>query len=385
MREILETTRTMLMTRTAASLHTRLALCALAIVAGSTPVAASPQTTLDGSVLLSGGYVAHPLDLATDDAAGFASERLRIQLTTRDESSSWRLGYEGASHQLGLAQGPDNMQHSLGLEWFRNGGERRPWTLSTGAQVAGRFYSDSYTAYDFREATGYAAFRTYLGDALVGRGYLQLRSRNYGDLPEESYTEPSLQLELMRFLPTHTTLSTSVRVGHKIYGDPAAENVWLTDGSPTTSLLQWNVHVAQGVSERASIRASFLHRWSLDDFPHLAQDDLFDSPILDAYASAGSELSATLRILVPWQAWWEGGASYGTWDYGATLFPGALGPETRRDDRITLTTSLERTLANMAGTPVKARMVVGWRDQRSTLDAYDLSGTDVSTSLNWSW
>ncbi|MEZ4649024.1 MAG: hypothetical protein R3E97_09625 [Candidatus Eisenbacteria bacterium] len=360
-------------------------LTAVAVLCGALPTAASGETTLDGNVLLSGGYVAHPLDLATDDGAGFATERLRLQLTSREQDSTWRLGYEGTSHQLGIAEGPDDLQHALGLEWFRNGGADRPWTLSTGVQVTTRYYADHYSPYDYGEATGYVAFRRYLDDALVGRGFFQLRSRRYGDLPEESYTEPFVQLELMRFLPTRTTLGTSLKWGQKTYGDPAAENVWQTEGSPSTSLLQWSANVAQSLSERASIRAAYLQRWSLEDFPHLVLDDLYDSPILDAYASAGSEVSTAFRMLVPWQVWWETGASYGSWDYGDTLFPGADGPETRSDDRLVLRTAFERTLATMAGTPMKAQMSVSWRDQRSTLDAYDLSGSDVSTALTWSW
>lgn len=348
-------------------------------------VPALGEATFEGSVFLVGGYLTHPLEFAEDDAAGYSSQSLRLHLIDRSEDSSWRLGYEGSAHQMVGDQPLDRMQHAVGLEWFGAKGGDDAWNLSTGVQISSRFHSDFYEAYDFREASGYLAFKRYLRDGLLARGSTQLRFRYYESLPEESFLEPSIQIELQGFLPSGTTLGLVMGWGLKGFSDPAALRVWESEETPTASLLRLGLNVAQSLSERASIRGAFVHHRSLEQFPHLVHEDLYDSPILDMYASAGSGGSASLRILGPWQVWWEPSLSYGRWDYGETLFPAEDGPAERKDEELGGSLTIERVLTSLGGAPVGMSVVASWQEQRSTLETYDLSGPEVSTGLSWRW
>lgn len=357
-------------------------VAALAVILLAPPAGANGL--ISGQFSIGGGYLEHPLGVSGDDAAGYATQTLRLQLNARQTASSWRLGYEGSGHQFSGEQPLDQMHHALGLEWFGTAAENR-WKLSGGLQVAGRLRSDIYETYNFTEASGYFSFKTYLREGLLARGYAQVRDRRYGDLPEEGFLESSIQMELQRFLPSGTTIGSTIGWGWKAYRDPAAERVWETDGMPTTSLLRLRINAAQSLSERASLRGSFYHRWSLVDFPYLVREDLFDSPILDAYASSGTQVATTLRILGPWQIWLEPSASYAQWDYGQSLFPGPEGAVGRQDELFRGSVTFERTFGSAGSTGPKARFVAGWREQMSSLDVYDLSGPELSTALVWSW
>ncbi len=68
------------------------------------------------------------------------------------------------------------------------------------------------------------------------------------------------------------------------------------------------LRISQGINDRVAVKTTYTQRWSLSGFPHLVQDDLYDSPILDSYASTTSYVESSIRTLVPWQVWLEGGA-----------------------------------------------------------------------------
>ncbi|MCA9730291.1 MAG: hypothetical protein KC729_21600, partial [Candidatus Eisenbacteria bacterium] len=226
-------------------------LAALTMILLASPVGAGDL--FSGQLSVGGGYSAHPLGIDGDEDAGYASQTLRLQLNKTLGSSAWRLGYEGSAHEFTGEQSLDQMHHALGLEWFGSAADHR-WNLSAGAQASGRMQSGIYQPYDFVEATGYFAFKTYLRDGLLARGYAQVRDRSYSELPEESFSEPSVQVDLQRFLPSQTTLGATLGWGWKLFRDPAAERVWETDGMPSTHLLRLQLNAAQSLSDRVSLR-----------------------------------------------------------------------------------------------------------------------------------
>jgi hypothetical protein len=346
---------------------------------------ANAGTSVQGALTAGGGYLAHPLGIAEDEDAGYLHQSLRLILLRQGPSDAWRFIYEGTGYEFEAAAPLGQMRHAAGVEWFGAAGTGS-WGLRAGAQAATRIHADAYGSYDFAEGAAYLAFKHYLAEGLLWRGSVNLRYRDYSELPEESYLETRLETRLQRFLASRTTLEFRLDAGGKAYTDPAASRTWETAGTPTTSQIRVGGRVARGFGDRTSAWVDAEARLSLAGFPHVVREDLYDSPLLDAYASQGARFEVAARRLLPWQLWIEGGGAYGFWDYGELEFSPLEGGATDRSDRITQAyLSLDRQFNVGASRRVKASVWLGWTDQRSDLPLYDLTGPSVSTSLAWSF
>jgi len=354
----------------------------LATALAATP--ASAGASVQGALTAGGGYLAHPLGIAGDEDAGYLQQSLRLILLHQDASDAWRFIYEGSGYEFEVGVPLGQMRHAAGVEWFGAAG-KGSWGLRAGAQAAKRVHADAYGSYDFTEGAAYLAFRHYLAEGLLWRGGLHLRYRDYRELPEESYLEPRVETRLQRFLPSRTTLELRLDAGSKVFTDPLAARLWGTGEDPVTGQLTVGGRVARGFGERTSAWLDGEARISLADFPHVVREDVYDSPLLDAYANHGARLEAAARRLLPWQIWLEGGGAYGVWGYGEIEFSSVEGA-THRSDRITQAyLSLDRQFNLPGSRRVKASLWLGWTDQRSDIPLYELSGPAVTTSLAWSF
>lgn len=348
-------------------------------------LSAFPTTShadVQGRVHMGAGYLAHPLGYALDEDSGYFNPSLRLIFVEPGDKAAWRLVYEGTGYQFESGVPLGQVRHSLGFEWFGSAGD---WGLRAGIQGTGRFNESFYSSYDYREGAGYASFKHYLAPGWLWRGSATLRYRRYSDLPEETFLEHVVRTELQRFLPSRTTLGVHVALGGKRYVDDAASRVWLIDGTPNTNQVRFGLQAAQGLGARYSVRVKADARVSLNDFPHLIMDDVYDSPLIDAYASEGVWTESVLRALTPWQTWTELGAGYGEWDYGDLRFAMDDGAAVRKDKVTQIFASLERQFRVSRGQKLTARIWAGYTDQQSELSVYDLDGASFSTSLAWSW
>jgi len=243
---------------------------------------------------------------------------------------------------------------------------------------------EGYRIYDYQEAYGYLAFKKYPRPNVMLRGWAGLRTRIYDDLPEESYLEPHAVLEIKRFGENRTTLGVSARLGGKWFHNPVAKNVWGTAGTPATSQFMVAIDAAKGLSERVGARARFDHRFTLSDFPYWVGDDIYDSPLLDRYARAGSSALAAAKWLTPLQTWLEVGGAWTRDDYGEIVFATGAGGSQRLDTILTGFAALERRFVR-SGRGAILRATVSWRDQSSNLDAYTWSGLAATAGLEWRW
>ena len=339
---------------------------------------------ITGSLTIGTGYLENPLGVSNDTAAGYLSQSLRLSSTFGDGTESgqvFKLGYEGNASQFGNETGLGNMRHGIGAEWFRTSPDRRK-TLSAGAQFSFRGYEDYYEAYDYTDLYTYLAFKRNLGASYLTKGFAALRVRTYGELPEESYLEPHGKLEIQRFFESRVTVGLSVRYGAKYYNDSVAPSVWGTPDLPSISQAAARLNLAKGLSDRLAVRGWVDSRWNLSDFPRYVAEDVFDSPLLDAYAHEGIDAFAALKYLGPAQVWLEAGATAGDHDYGSLLFAGEPGGQTRDDQVIEYFASVQKALGGQKDAP-KLRLVGGWRDQESTIDSYTYAGMFFSSSLTW--
>jgi hypothetical protein len=175
-----------------------------------------------------------------------------------------------------------------------------------------------------------------------------------------------------------------VRYGWKQFNDDVASQVWGTLNLPSTSQLAARLSLSKGLSQRLGLRTWAEYRHKLSEFPYYVEEDIYDSPVLDRYATEGYDLFAALKWLGPWQVWFEAGTSYGDHDYGDIQFasPGGSGGLNRSDTLLELYGSLQRTLGKSLGQP-RLQVMGGWRDQDSTHPWYTYSGTFWSTNLYW--
>jgi hypothetical protein len=346
------------------------------------PIPSPAGAEVQGMVRVGGGYLAHPMGHALDEEAGYLNQSLRLILLSAGEGAAWRAVYEGSGYEFESGVPLGQTRHALGVEWFGSAGE---WGLRAGLQAAGRFNESLYSNYDYREGATYVSFKHYLAPGWLWRGSANLSYRRYSDLPEESYFEHLFQSELQRFLPTRTTLGVRVALGGKSYLDDAASRVWLIDGTPNTHQVRFGLQVAQGLGARYSVRLNADARVSLNDFPHLVLEDVYDSPLIDAYASQGGWVEGVVRMITPWQTWTELGVGYGEWDYGDLRFAAEDGGAARKDQLTQMFVSLERQFRVSPSQKLQARIWVGYTDQQSDLVLYDLDGASASTSLAWSW
>ncbi len=336
-----------------------------------------------GSLTIGAGYLEHPLGVQEEPAAGYLSQALRISSTFGKEEDKLRLGYEGNANQFGNNTSLGSQRHGLGLEWFRNRKDGSQG-LSAGIQGAVQRYQDYYEVYNYGEAYSYFAGKRYLNDRTLMRGFIALRFREFGDLPEESYLEPHGQVELQHFSENRTTVGLALKLGAKYYHDSVASRVWGTTQIPSVSQFAARLSLAKGLSDRTSLRGWFEARKNLSDFPRYVADDVFDSPLLDSYAHQGFDAFLAFKWLAPLQTWLEFGARYGDHDYGSLLFAVPEGGEMRQDKVIDLGLVLDHRVSSKFGKP-RIKLSGGWQGQDSNLVGYTHDGPYVATSFSWQW
>jgi hypothetical protein len=345
---------------------------------------AAAGTGLDAAEVTVGtGTASHPLGFADDDDAAYLFQSALLAAVFGSETAPWRLVYEGTAYQFAEEAPLDQMRHALGVERIGSLGGGAVATRM-GAQVEGRFHLDPlYEMYDYRQAGAYVAAKGWPTVGLLVRGEAEATLRGYPELPEESWVEANAGIEAQRFFASKTTLGARVDWSGKWFVDPEADRVW-GDGAAAAQA-RVRLQAAQGLGERLGLRTSATVRFTLRDFPYVVREDLYDSPLLDAYASAGWQGVLAARALAPWQTWVEVGGSTGEQDYGEILFSGDEGPATRRDELSSVFGSLERTFPVGGRSRLLATLQGGWFRQSSNLARYDLSGVNVVTSLRWSW
>lgn len=347
--------------------------------AALTPAAAS-GTDVQGSLSLGTGYLDNPLGVVTDEGAGYLSESLRLFALQGSGNDRFRFGYEGSASQFDKDAQLGSQRHGLGWEWFHAEGYARG--AGAGLQFAMRRYDARYELFDHQDLNSYATYKTYLGSTVMLRTTAQLQYRRYADLPEESFLEPRLQVELKRFAQNRTTLGLDLRAGLKYYYDSAASRVWETPNLPSTSQLAARLNFAWGCSERLSLRTWFEARLSLSDFPHYvdAEGGVYDSPLLDVYAHDGFDSFFALKWLAPGAFWLEPGVAYGDHDYGELLFAADDGGATRRDKVLDAFVSLEKPFSGSLN-GLRLNALAGLRSQDSTLSTYAYDGLFAQTAL----
>jgi hypothetical protein len=347
-----------------------------------TPILTPAFAQITGNVTVGSGYLAHPVGVNDEPEAAYVYQMLTLGSVLKQGAHAFKVGYEGQASQFGNDTQLGSQRHGLGVEWFHNSADRRTG-LSAGVQGAMRRHEDWYQAYDHEEAFAYAAFKKFSGGRTLWKGYAGYRVRQYDQLPEESYLEPHVQFEVQRFSESRSSLGLRVRYGYKKFNDEAAPQVWETPNLPSTSQLAARLSFSRGLSERTGLRTWAEYRWKLSEFPHYVADDVYDSPVLDRYATEGFDVFAALKTLAPWQWWLELGASLGDHDYGEIQFAALDGGGQSRQDTVSeYYLSLQKTLARTLGQP-RFNLMAGWRNQDSTHDWYEYSGVFASSNLSW--
>ena len=339
--------------------------------------AAPAAAALHGRASLEAGRYEHPLGLRLDDPAGYLGIRLIATESTSGRHGTLKLGYDGALTRFDGDSELGSDRHALGLEWYLPGG-----VFSAGVQGSLRRNRPAYELYDYAEGYGYLAVRRALTPRLMLHGFAALRWRDYGDLPEESFAEPHARLELQHYSESRTTLGLALSVGRKTFNDPVASRVWDTSETPAASRLAARLSIAQGLSERVSLRAWVEAIRSLEGFPHTVSADVFDSPLLDRYAYEGGDAGLILKALIPWQTWAELGGTWGRHDYGDLVFDDGGDGAPRTDTVLGAFLGLSRVLGGSGKSP-RLGITVGWRDQDSDVSYYDCAGLYLTSSLIW--
>lgn len=356
----------------------------LALLGNLVTPALCSASEVRGSLSLGTGYLDNPLGVSEDEASGYLTQSLRLFALQGDGADRFRLGYEGAASQFGNDTQLGSQRHGLGWEWFHENPGRKGG--GAGLQFALRRYEPRYEVFDHQDLNSYLTHKVYLSGNLMMRTAAQLQYRRYADLPEESFLEPRLQVELKRFAENRTTVGLDVRVGLKYFYDSAASRVWETPNLPSTSQLAARLNFARGLSERLAFRGWVEARFSLSDFPHYVDADagVYDSPLLDIYAHEGYDSFAALKWLAPGQFWFEPGASYGDHDYGSLLFAADPLGLTRQDQVLDLFVSLEKPFSGSLN-GLRLNLLAGLRNQESTLDSYTYDGIFAQSSLAYSF
>jgi hypothetical protein len=332
---------------------------------------------------LDAGSIDHPLGIASELSTPYLNARLGLDGTARSGDHRWKFTYEGGAFRFDPDVGLDFQRHAVGIEWIRpKPNEAIQW--SAGTQLSMRDNQDLYSVYDQEEAYGYLAFKTYPAPSLMLRGYLGARARRYAELPEESYYEPHAVLVAKRFWENRTTLGATLRLGGKWFYDDVAPRVWGTSGTPSAAQLSGNLDFAKGLSDRVGLQASVGQRVELSSFPYYVGADVYDSPLLDRYARAGTSARASIKVLSLAQVWVEGGGAWRDDDYGDILFADGATGSMREDTVVDAFVSLQRRfLTDGHGAILNA--MVSWREQDSTLATYTWDGWMASGGIEWRW
>jgi hypothetical protein len=358
---------------------------AAADTGGDSADTAAPVLRTTGRIALDAGHLAHPLGLADEDAAPYAHGGLIYEVGLGRGASRVELSYAGDVTLFDPGVGLGYQRHALGLEVLHRGADRRALAWSAGVQGALRRQDETYSVYDHDEVRAYVAARAYLHPRLMTRAVAGLRVRTYSVLPEESYTEPYVQLTARHFSPSRLTLGASLRLGGKWFHDPVAPAVWGTAGTPSTTQLAASLEAARGLSDRVSVRAEVEQRFQLGDFPYYVSEEIFDSPLLDRYARSGPGAQLVLKVLGPEQVWLQLGSSWRENDFGTVRFAGDVdGGVGRRDTVLSGWLTLERRL-NLGGQRLRLHAQAAWTEQTSTLGAYTWTGPVAGLGMQWSW
>ena len=339
---------------------------------------------VQGSLSVGSGYLDNPLGVEQDEGVGYLTQSLRLFALQGNGSDRFRLGYEGAASQFGNDTNLGSQRHGLGWEWFH--ADQARTGAGAGLQFALRRYESQYELFDHQDLNTYITYKMYPSGNLMLRTAAQFQYRRYADLPEESFLEPRLQIELKRFAESRTTVGLDLRAGLKYFYDSAASRVWGTPNLPSTPQLAARLNFARGLSERSAFRCWAEARLNLSDFPHYvdAEGDVYDSPLLDVYAHDGFDSFAALKWLAPGQFWLEPGAAYGDHDYGSLLFGTEVGGQTRQDQVLDLFVSLEKPFSGSLD-GLRFNLLGGLRKQESTLTAYTYDGVFAQSSLAYNF
>jgi hypothetical protein len=344
---------------------------------------ASAEVAFTGTVDVEAGGVEHPLGVALEPSTPYAGADLALRCSLGSFTSQWRLTYEGSVNRFDPDVGLDHSRHAIGVEWIR-GAERDAITWSAGAQLGARSNESLYAPYDYRQGFGYVALKTYAAERLLTEGFVGLRLRDYQALPEESYLEPHAVLVSRYFFDRGTSFGTTLRAGGKWYHEPVARRVWDSGTTPSTSQVSASLDVTHSLSRRIGIRASVQERIQTSAFPYFVEDDLYDSPLLDRYASAGSSIDAAVKVFGPGQVWAELGYAWWEDDYRETLFADGAGGSNRLDRTSAVSLSLERRFLR-DGRGMVLHAALYHHDQRSNLAAYDWAGWTSAAGVSWKW
>jgi hypothetical protein len=354
-------------------------LATLLVVPGAL---AGPDSS--GWLEIEAGHLAHPFEVAEEEASSYTGATLVQEFAVPVGDGRIELNYRGDLTDFTAENDPGYRHHALGLEYLHRVRDRSQLAFSAGIQGALRRQQPAYAVYDYDAVNGYLAAKTYPHPRLMLRGVAGLAWRRYEALPEESYVEPHLSLQLRHFSPSRLSLGAALRLGGKWYHDPAASRVWNANGTPSTAQLAASVMAAQGLSERLSLRATVEYRARLDDFPYLVDGEIFDNPLLDRYARSGWNAGGAVKWLMPQTIWLQLGLGWREDDYGEIRFRAADGAGSRQDHVVDLWLSVERQLG-LADMDLRLRAHAAYTEQRSTLEAYTWSGPAAGAGLQWRW
>jgi len=341
-------------------------------------------TTVNGRLGIDAGHVDHAVGLAEESSTPYVDAGLTLEAVETFASNAVEFGVSTRDVRFDPERGLDFRWHAAGVEW-KQLHPRLDLSLSAGVQFGVRRQDDLYAHYDYDAWTGYLAFRSYVGTRQFVRGSVGFRARDYAALPEESNVESYAFLETKRFFEAGSMLGASMRLGSKWFTDPAASRVWAVEGTPTTTQMTVALQASQSISERVGLRVGAQMRHAITDFPYWSDADVYDSPLLDRYARNGPSAEGVLKVLGPSQLWFEVGGAVARDDFGAIRFAdGSPAGTTRRDDATSVFTSVSRAILAPGG-HADLRLSVAWRDQASTIDAYDWQGWSVASGLTWAW
>ena len=304
------------------------------------------------------------------------------------------LYYSGNANVFSEFSDLFNHTHGMGLTYQRPGEGRD--LFYAGGEVALRLDQPDYAYREFVEASGFANYKTYWGDALLARASYTVRLQEYLNASEYSFAEQSAFVQVSRFLPSRTTLQAGAELGLKTYLRDAGA---LTDGVEARAgngrnLIQWvgRAKLAQALASSAGLQAEYVLRTNLSGSSRFADtqlynpdDDLFD----DRFAYEGHRARTKLKYLAGASVLLQAGASWEKRRYPgrpALDLDGFLldSQASRRDTRRSLSLEAGRSFFPVTGLASELRLSFEWRytDTDSNDPYYDAGAQSYSLGLN---